>query len=185
MTSRTCGSILSPDRPGLSYRIQSEQAQPGHPPDSCDGFCTLYLAPGDYHFELFDHGHPAGSGTVDVKYDAVWHVKPQNHALEWVGLGAFVIGAGAAATGLYLVFRASIDQMGENPPASHRLYFPIGLGLGVAGAVLTPLGAHWFWGNRSPVYKSTKIQKDAWTRPIRVGVAPMPGGATFAARWKF
>lgn len=176
---------LSPDRPGLSYKLRSEQAKPGQSPDSCDGSCTLYLAPGEYSFEILDHGHPAGSGTVDVKYDAVWRVKPPNRALEWVGLGAFITGIGAAGTGLYLLGVSVFDQMGENPPKSHRFYFPIGLGLGAAGAVLIPVGWHWFWANRSPVYASEKINKDAWLRRIRVGALPTPGGASFAASWSF
>lgn len=177
---------LSPSKAGLSYTVRSEQPRPEQLPDSCDGSCTLYLAPGEYDFQLFDHGHAAGSGTVHVKRDAVWQVKPQNRALEWVGLGAFVTGVGAAATGLVLLNLSLFDQMREGPPPdSHRFYVLGGLGLGAAGAVLIPLGWHWFWSNRSPVYESRKIRKDAWARRLRVGAAPAPGGASVAASWTF
>lgn len=177
---------LSPRQPGLSYRFTPENGQNGEMPDRCEGSCTVYLRPGDYDFELFDHGRRVGTQAVTVRHDAIWRVKPQNHALEWFGLGSFVVGAAAAGTGVFLMGQGAMDAMCEDSAcATHGNDFAIGFGLGLAGAVLMPLGWHLFWPNRAPVVESYRTDKQGWTRRLRVGVAPARGGAHFSAAWAF
>jgi hypothetical protein len=177
---------LSPRQPGLSYRVIPEREQSEGSPDRCEGSCTLYLAPGDYTFEVFDHGRRVGTQMVSVKYDANWWVKPQNRALEWFGLGSFVVGSAAAGAGVFLMGQGVMDSMCEDSScATHQNDFAIGFGLGIAGAVLMPVGWHLFWPNRQPIVGVHKVDKTGWTHRVRVGAAPTDGGARFALGWTF
>lgn len=175
---RNAGAVVVRVRPqasGLSYRVRALDESGAQPVSTCTGSCVLYLLPGRYSLELFDHGRSMGKRTLRVQQDATWSVAPQNRTLKWVGLGGGIAGPIAIVASGPLIF------------GSHDSATPgkIGAGLILGGIFLTTVGWILYADNVRPSVDTMPSRQEAWLRRLRVGATPTRGGASFSAGLRF
>jgi xanthosine utilization system XapX-like protein len=174
--------------PGVAVRVDSIPATMRvrvERPDGqlvleCFDACSTVVDPGGYRLRLQTaSGETIGTQSASIRRDLVFHATNASPGAATTGLVLGIAGTTLLATGL-VALALTLSPDGSPSPAGPAvaIYGLTGLAM---GAVLTPVGWVMFAHNRH-LFRTEKVKDADATRGLdwRVGVAPLPGGASGA-----